>query len=250
MKVAVLSVLVAVWRLAAQDFYSTEKEAALGARLAEQVRSNTTVIDNAAVNDYVAQVGAKLRDGLDGPVYQFTFTMIADDRGGATHEPLALPGGYVFVPANLMLTAQNEAEFAGMLAHAMAHVKARLRQARAGQVVNAGSVPLVFLGGGWVGETQFAVPSGMLPKQRGFELEADAQAIQAMGRAGWAPKALEEYIGRQQRDGGPGPFSQLPTRSTRIEEMEKAIGSLPAGDYVLTTSAFASAQTALRQSKQ
>jgi predicted Zn-dependent protease len=38
---------------------------------------------------------------------------------GLTHEPAALAGGYVFVLSGLFLAAQDEAEFAGMLAHAM-----------------------------------------------------------------------------------------------------------------------------------
>ena len=51
-----------------------------------------------------------------------TFAVIAEDRGGYTHEPLAYPGGRIFVPAPLILAAGDEAEFAGMLAHAMANL--------------------------------------------------------------------------------------------------------------------------------
>jgi hypothetical protein len=50
---------------------------------------------------------------------------LGKERGGSTHEPLSVPGGHIFVPATLIPAAGSEAEFAGMLAHAMAHVTER-----------------------------------------------------------------------------------------------------------------------------
>src|SRR5712664_238770 len=130
------------------NFYSVEKEAAIGASLARDVRQNTTAIDSPAVRDYVQRIGGQLSAQLSSPP-SYTVSVIADDRGGPSHEPLSLPGGYIFVPAKLILTARNDAEFAGMLAHAMAHVAERhgTRQATQGQVANNASIPLIFMGG-------------------------------------------------------------------------------------------------------
>ena len=184
------------------NFYSKEKEAALGAQLAGEVRQKITAIDSAAVQDYVARLGARLIAQIPDTGFTFTFTVAAGGMDGGIHEPLALPGGYIFVPASLFLAARNEAEFAGMLAHSIAHVAARhgTRQATRGEVVNIASVPLVYMGG-WTGyalqqSAAAAIPLGFLRFQRALELEADRLAIGMMAGAGCDPHALVRYIGR------------------------------------------------------
>src|SRR5258708_27677412 len=135
-------------------FSSVEKEAAMGASLARDVRQNTTATERPAVRDYVQRIGGLLSAQVSNPL-TYTFSVIADDRGGPTHEPLSLPGGYIFVSSRLILTARNDAEFAGMLAHAMAHVAERhwSRQATRGEGANTASIPLIFMGGwGSMGE--------------------------------------------------------------------------------------------------
>jgi predicted Zn-dependent protease len=104
--------------------YSLEKEAALGKQLAAEVRQRTTPIQNPAAQDYVNRLGNRLASHTDTKV-PFTFSVVAEDPCSTTHEPVALPGGYVFVPAALFIAAQDEAEFAGMLAHSIMHVAAR-----------------------------------------------------------------------------------------------------------------------------
>jgi predicted Zn-dependent protease len=95
------------------NFYSREKEAALGAQLAQEVRQRTTPLDSVVVRDFVEQIGRKLAAHLPDAGISYTFTAVADDMSGPTHEPLSVPGGYIFVPASLILTSQNEAECAG-----------------------------------------------------------------------------------------------------------------------------------------
>src|SRR5262245_17734472 len=95
---------------------------------------------------------------------RFTFSVIAEDPCTTVHEPAALPGGYVFVSAALFLAAQNEAEFAGMVAHAIVHIAERHgTQATRGQAVNYAGVPLIFMGG-WGGfcAEGLAVPRGFV----------------------------------------------------------------------------------------
>jgi predicted Zn-dependent protease len=106
----------------------------------------------------------------------------------------AYPGGYVFVPAALFLGAQDEAEFAGMLAQAM-HFGAL--QVTRGQAAQPARIPLIIIMGRGCSEGQ------MIPMVRGqtnpraahgMVLEADALAVQTMARAGFDPAALVRYI--------------------------------------------------------
>src|SRR5882672_10772550 len=129
------------------NFYSLTKEAAIGARLAEDLRKDTTAVESPAVRDYVQRIGGQLAQQLTNAPFSYTFAVIADDRGGRTHEPFSFPGGYIFVPANLILAAQDDAEFAGMLAHAMAHVAERhgTRLATQGELANLNTIPIVYM---------------------------------------------------------------------------------------------------------
>jgi len=119
------------------DFYSLEKEASLGRQLAAEFRKRTTVIDSPTVQDYLDRLGRRLESHLPDANFPFTFSAIAEDPCPAIHEPAALPGGYVFVPAALFIAAQDEAEFSGLLAHAMEHIAQRhgTRQATRGTMV-------------------------------------------------------------------------------------------------------------------
>src|SRR5439155_11663448 len=117
--------------------------------LAKEVRQKTTPLDIPAVSGYVAEIGRLLAAQFPEARFPYTFHVIAGDAGGRTHKPMWLPAGYIFVPASLIRAAQNEAEFAGMIAHAMAHVAARhgIRPVTTGERPNPATVPLVFMGG-------------------------------------------------------------------------------------------------------
>lgn len=207
------------------NFYSREKEAALGAQLAAELRQKTTPIDRAAVRDYVERIGAKLTAQLLDTGITYSFSSITNNISNTTHEPYALPGGYIFVPAILFLTAENEAEFAGMLAHAITHVAERhyTRQASRQQVILLGAA----------GANAQAIPLGLLPFHRQFEIEADKLAVEVMSGAGYDPEALAGYIGRVQREllTVQQVRSPLPARASRIAAIREAIEKLPSRTY-------------------
>jgi len=236
MQFRLYTVLMASLPMSAQDFYSREREAALGAGLAKEVQQRTGPIDNAVIRDYVERTGSRLAAQLPGTGFPYLFSVISGDVGGRTHEPLSLPGGYIFVPGTLILTCQTEAEFAGMLAHAMAHTAERhgTRQAARAIQGNLTSLPLIFMGG-WMGGQEGLIPLAVLDIHRRFETEADALAVRAMADAGYDPEALVSYIRRvQPGDGETSKMSALPPRDSRITAMENTIRELPSKTYVAT----------------
>jgi predicted Zn-dependent protease len=220
----VLTFVLAAASLAAQE--SRDREAALGAQLVREIQSHTTVIDNVAVRDYVDRVGQKL--AASAGTVRYKFSVIADQSFGRTHEPVALPGGYVFVSVDLILAAHDEAEFAGMLAHAMAHSAAPRPPERS--VVNSGNIPVLFVGG-W-GESP-VVPISSLKARRAAELEADRSAVQTMAGAGYDPTALVRYIEHTQSANNQL-WITLPPRAERIAAMQQAIGQLPSKSYSMS----------------
>lgn len=212
------------------NVYSVEKEAALGKQLAAEFRERTTAFASPSVQQYVENLGQKLASQIPKTVFSFTFSLIAEDPCSTIHEPAALPGGYVFVPVALFVAAQDEAEFAGMLAHTMAHVVGRhgAQQARRGELIQSASVPLVFMGG--IGcASGLAVPVGFLKFERTLESEADLLAVQTMALTGFDPNALVRYTERVQPRASmtSAAFSSLPLPDDRIASMASAIAKLP-----------------------
>ena len=230
------------------NLYSREKEAALGAGLAQQVRRTATLLDSPAALAYVSKLGAKFSAQLPEPRFTYTFAVTSDDRSNSLHEPLSLPGGYIFVPASLFLAAQNEAEFAGMLAHAMAHVAERhgTRAASRSEISQLSAIPLIFYGG-WTGygarQTAATIPLSMVQFERQSEREADAMAVKLMSAAGYDPQALVRYFSRVWPDNAP----DSDTRDARIGAMEREIQPLPP---VTSTEEFREIQDQVREASK
>jgi predicted Zn-dependent protease len=220
------------------NFYSIEKEVALGKQLADEFRARTHALENAAVLAYVDAIAQRLAAQIGGPEFHYTIALIADDPT-SLHEIAAFPGGFLFVPSSLILAAENEDEFAGMLAHAIAHVASRdaTRQATKAELMQTANAPLIAMGG-WTGYaieqgSTAAIPVAMRQMRRRFELNADSLAVGAMAAAGYDPAALARYIERvQPADDGTNRFdSALPRRSQRLEALRAAIGELPPRTY-------------------
>src|ERR1700692_2598914 len=127
------------------NFYSLEKEIALGKQLASEVERQAKIINDPVVAEYVNRVGQNLVRNSDAKV-PFTIKVIDSEEVNA----FALPGGFFFVNSGLILKADSEAELAGVMSHEIAHVAARhgTRQATRGEIAQVGMIPLVFMGGG------------------------------------------------------------------------------------------------------
>src|ERR1039458_9590192 len=130
------------------NFYSIEKEKALGARLVVEYRRQAQVIGAPSVNASLDELGQRLAAQAPATGFTYSFELVDDDQTWI-HEAAAFLGGPVFVPATLILAAADEDELAGMLAHAIAHIATRreTRQMTRGQMMNQASMPLIMMGG-------------------------------------------------------------------------------------------------------
>jgi predicted Zn-dependent protease len=229
------------------NFYSLEKEIALGKQLAQEVERQAKVMDDPIVAEYVNRLGQNLVRNSDAKV-PFTIKVIQSEEVNA----FALPGGFFFVNSGLILKADNEAELAGVMAHEIAHVAARhgTRQATKGQLLNYGSIPLIFLGG-WTGYAirqglGVAIPIGFLSFSRGMESEADMLGLEYMYKAGYDPTSFVDFFEKIQtlEKKKPGTMSKVfsthPPTDDRIkkaqENIQKYLKAKP--EYVVTTSEF------------
>ncbi len=97
------------------NFYSLEKEIALGKQLAQEVQRQSKLVDDPIIAEYVNRVGQNLVRNSDARV-PFTIKVLDAEEVNA----FALPGGFFFVNSGLILKAGNEAELAGVMAHEIA----------------------------------------------------------------------------------------------------------------------------------
>src|SRR5262245_7104498 len=227
------------------DFYSLDKEVALGRQLAAEVDRSSKFITDPAITEYVNRVGQNLVLHSDAKV-PFTIKVIDSTEVNA----FALPGGFLYVNRGLLEAADNEAEVAGVLSHEIAHVAARhgIEQASKGQLINYASIPLIFLGG--VGSiiqqvASLAVPLTFLKFSRNAEKEADRLGSQYMWASGYDPNALISFFEKLQskEKAKPGTLSKLfsthPLTGDRITEVREEIAKFPdRKEYQITTSEF------------
>ena len=130
------------------NWYSIEKEIALGKQLAQQVERQSRIISDPVVSEYVNRIGQNLVRNSDAKV-PFTIKVLDGEEVNA----FALPGGFFFVYSGLILKADTESELAGVMAHEIAHVAARhgTCQATRGQLANLSTIPLIMMTGGMAG---------------------------------------------------------------------------------------------------
>jgi beta-barrel assembly-enhancing protease len=229
------------------NFYSIEKEMAIGKQLAADVERQAKIITDPVIAEYVNRIGQNLVRNSDAKV-PFTIKVIDGEEVNA----FALPGGYFFVYSGLVLKADNEAELAGVMAHEIAHVAARhgTRQATRGEIANLATIPLIFMGG-WTGygirqAASILVPVGFLKFSRGFESEADMLGLEYMYKAGYDPTAFVDFFEKietlEKRKPGTMAkvFSTHPMTDDRIRAAQKNIQDLLKAkpEYVVTTSEF------------
>jgi beta-barrel assembly-enhancing protease len=229
------------------NWYSIEKEIALGKAMAQAVVRQAQVVDDPQISEFVNRVGQNLVRNSDSK-FPFTIKVIRDDSPNA----LSLPGGFFFVNTGLILTAGSEAELAGGMAHEIAHIAARhgTRQATRAQVAQLATIPLIFMGG-WAGlgarqGAGAAIPVLFLKFDRGFESEADMLGLEYLYKTGYDPNGMVdifekiESLNKQK----PGRMSQLfsthPPTGDRIVKVQKDIQDLLKAQpqYVVTTSEF------------
>jgi beta-barrel assembly-enhancing protease len=229
------------------NFYSIEKEIALGKGLAQDIERQAKIIDDPVIAEYVNRVGQNLVRNSDAKV-PFTIKVVDTEEVNA----FALPGGFFFVNSGLMLKADSESELAGVMAHEIAHVAARhgTRQATRGQIAQLSTIPLIFMGG-WTGygirqAASVLIPVGFLQFSRGFESEADMLGLQYMYKTGYDPGAFVDFFEKIQslEKKKPGTMSKIfsshPPTGDRIENAQKNIQELlkERPEYVVTTSEF------------
>lgn len=204
------------------------------------------VLDAPAAAEHVAAVAARLEEATPGaPDVRL---VLLDD---ASPNAFSLPGGYIYLTRGVLALANDDAEVAAILAHEIAHVRARhalqrraVRRRAAGDealadvLANADTTDLAAV------ERREAAVLAATAEWRRFsrlqELEADRLAVSHLAAAGLDPTAMARMLQRLQAyralgDGG------TPRRSRRFAShpllAERIVAAAAAADAAVAGTA-------------
>jgi len=184
--------------LGALTLISVEQEIEVGRQANAEVRKQTPEVTDAAVRDYVRDLGRALAARAGGPRYPYSYS-VANYR---EINAFALPGGPVWIHRGAMQAAANESQLVGVLAHETAHISERhaADQLTKAMVANG----LLSLLGAVLGNdggartaqiaARFLAGGYMLKFSRDDEIEADRVGAQIMRRAGWDNRGMLEFM--------------------------------------------------------
>ena len=184
---------------------SKQAERGLGEEAAKEVEATMGLLEDEALQAYVAEIGARL--AAHSPRQDVEYRVAVVDM--AEPNAFALPGGFVYVSRGLLATALREDELAAVIGHEIGHVAGRhsvqqvttatpfaivlgLPAAIVGTVSKSLGAILAFPG---------KVTSGLVLAKRGRnqEREADRTGMQLAAAAGWDPSALGDILERMER---------------------------------------------------
>jgi predicted Zn-dependent protease len=160
-------------------------------------------VDDLIVNDYLDNLGQKLASQSDQPDTHFKFFILKIPSINA----FAGPDGHIGIHTGLYLSAVNESELAGVLAHEISHVTQRhLARAMTESQSSPATVFAAILAGILVGAQDpnagaaiiYGSTAAMIQSQINFtrqnEYEADRVAMKVLRDAGINPQGMAQFF--------------------------------------------------------
>lgn len=214
-----------------------DDERELGERWEREVRSELTFVRDRIVRGYIETIGREILQASGPQPFDYEFFVIEDDSINA----FAGPAGHIYMHTGVILKARNVSEVAGVMAHEVGHVvKRHIADNYERQRGASVGRQILVLGAGVAGGGSAAGAANVLTGLAGAaylntftrdaEREADAFAIEVMGKAGYDPVGMVTFFQTMLYEGGPKPpqfLSSHPTTEERIAEARRMIAEQP-----------------------
>ena len=212
---------------------SESQEIAMGQQTDPAVVAQFGLYDDPSLQQYVANLGARLAANSERPNLPWTFRVVDDPIVNA----FALPGGFIYVSRGILSHFNSESQLVSVLGHEIGHVTARHSAAQMSQQqlaqlgLGLGVVLLPDLAD-YAGLAQAGLGLLFLKFGRDDERQADALGFRYLTRIGYDPREMPgvfSMLGRvSDAAGGPGMPVWLSTHPDPGDR-EQRIASLIAG---------------------
>jgi predicted Zn-dependent protease len=218
------------------NIFSISDDMQFGAQFDQEILSNP---------DFIILNETQYRDAYD-MINRFMTTLLATGKveyadkfnwkvriikDDATVNAFAVPGGYLYFYTGLIKTLDNEAQFAGVMAHEMAHVARRHSTAQLTKAYGIDLLLSMLLGKNsnqWV-QIASEMASGLvsLKFSRNDEFEADKYAVNYTYVTDWDARGVADFF-RKMDSHTPTPvfLSTHPSDKDRIAAVEKEWNTL------------------------
>ena len=213
----------------------SSQEMQLGLSAFQQMKKDTPISRDPAINVMVQRVGRRIAAVAELPGANWEFVVFDSKEANA----FCLPGGKVGIYTGILPITKDEAGLATVIGHEIAHAVARHGAERVSEGI------LLQTGGGLLGaslssadpRTQVLVMTAYglgaklgreLPHSRGQESEADHIGLIYMARAGYDPEAAvgfwQRFADHSHNQGGSGTPAFLrthPLDTVRIQQIQQ-----------------------------
>jgi beta-barrel assembly-enhancing protease len=236
-----------------------QEEVQMGRQYAAQINQQLPIVQDAAINRYINQIGSQIARVADPRGIQYTFYVVNSEVVNA----FAVPGGFIYINRGLIERTENLSELAGVLGHEVGHVVARhgidqmVRMQRAELGAN---LAYVLLGRAPGTAEQLGLQLGagayFARHSREAEREADDLAIGYVTQAGINPAGIVTFFQKLQneRQRSPGALEQWfathPLTEERIQNTSAAVQAIPAAQrqgLTTNTQAYQQFQSRVRR---
>ena len=173
---------------------SPQQENQVGAEEHPNIIAEFGEYDNARVQTYVRQVGARVTRNTERPDVDYKFYVVDSPIVNA----FALPGGYIYISRGLLAVADSEAELAAVLGHEAGHITGRHSAERysRGVVTQLGAGILAAAVDSAGVSQALGLGSDLYLKSysRSQENEADTLGIRYLAQNGYDPSAMTSFL--------------------------------------------------------
>lgn len=241
---------------------TSEQERAIGGEVYGAVARNGEILNDEDLQLYLVGLVDRLASVTPGASDQ---TWRVSMTGGTAANAMSAGGGYIFINRGCLDKLNNEAQFALVVAHEMAHQMKR----HAAVTETRALIPMILVEGGAIaasikagpqaGRTaeelgQMAVEAGLAPFTRAQERDADRIAITMLYSAGYDPreavKVFERMKSEQAKRGGSITIiSSHPIPDARIEAAREWLATYGPGispNSIVTTRDYATIRATYR----
>lgn len=194
---------------------STQDEVDIGRRVAHDLEKQYGLVQDKALQERVARIGARIAAASDRHDIEYTFKVLNNKEVNA----LALPGGYVYLFKGLTDYMQTDEELAGVIGHEVGHISKRHLVRQMEKSLGMSILFAVVFGGRGAFLQDLAMSAIMAGYSRGDEREADQLAFYHSVKAGYNPYSALMFLQKLDElpnKGSYGLFSTHPETEARV----------------------------------